>query len=54
VNAKYIFAVLTLAFLAAALMRASGGRRISHPQTQTWLLMGVIFGAASAWLFSRG
>jgi hypothetical protein len=54
VAAKYILAVLAAAFLAAALMRSSRGGGISHPQTKTWLLIGVIFAAVSAWLFSRG
>ena len=51
--AKYILAVLSVAFLVAALMRVSRGGGISHPQTKTWLLISVIFGAVSAWLFSR-
>ena len=50
--AKYILAVLAVAFLAAALIRVSRGGGISHPQTKTWLLISVIFGAVSAWLFS--
>jgi hypothetical protein len=54
VAAKYILAVLAVAFLAAALMRWSRGGGISHPQTKTWFLIGVIFAAVSAWLFSRG
>jgi hypothetical protein len=49
--AKYILAVLAVAFLAAALMRLSRGGGISHPQTKTWLLIGVIFATVSAWLF---
>jgi hypothetical protein len=53
VAAKYILAVLAVAFVAAALMRLSRGG-ISHPQTKTWLLVGVIFAAVSAWLFSQG
>jgi pheromone shutdown protein TraB len=49
---KYIFAVLSAAFLAAALLRRSrGGGAISHPQTRTWLLISGIFAAVSAWLF---
>jgi hypothetical protein len=53
VAAKYILAVLAVAFLAAALMRLSRGGGFSHPQTKTWLLIGVIFAAVSAWLFHR-
>ena len=52
--AKYILAVLAVAFLAAALMRVSRGGGILHPQTKTWLLIGVIFAAVSVWLFSQG
>ena len=50
--AKYILAVLAVAFLAAALVRLSRGGGIAHPQTKTWLLISVIFGAVSSWLFS--
>ena len=51
--ATYFFAVLAVAFLAAALMRVSRGGGISHPQTKIWLLVGAIFTAVSAWLWSR-
>jgi hypothetical protein len=54
VAAKYILAALAVAFFVASLMRASRGGGVSHPQTKTWLLIGVIFTAVSAWLFSRG
>jgi hypothetical protein len=53
-NAKYILAVVAVAFLAAALMRLSRGGGVSHPQTKTWLLIAVIFGVVSGWLFARG
>lgn len=46
--AKYILTALAVAFLVAALMRGGG---ISHPQSRTWLLIGVIFGIVSAWLW---
>jgi len=26
---------------------------ISHPQVRTWLLLGIIFSAVSAWLFDQ-
>ena len=48
--AKYILAGLAAVFVVMALMR--GGP--SHPQSRTWLLIGVIFGAVSAWLFYQG
>ena len=51
--AKYILAGLAVVFLAAALLRLSRGGGISHPQIKTWLLIALIFGAVSAWLFSR-
>ena len=51
--AKYILAVFAAAFFAAALMRLFRGGGIGHPQTKTWLLIGVIFGVVSAWLFYR-
>jgi len=54
VAARYILVALAAVFLAAAVMRLSRGRGISHPQTKTWLLIGVIFAAVSAWLFSQG
>jgi hypothetical protein len=53
VAAKYILGGLAVVFLVAALMRMSRGGGISHPQTKTWLLISVIFGVVSAWLFSR-
>jgi hypothetical protein len=53
VAAKYILAGLAVVFLAAALLRLSRDGGISHPQTRTWLLVAVIFGVVSAWLFSR-
>ena len=52
--AKYILAVLAAAFLAAALIRGSRTGGFSHPQTRAWLLIAVIFGLVSAWLFSLG
>ena len=49
VAAKYIFAGLAALFIVMGLAR--GGP--SHPQSRTWLLVGVIFGAVAAWLFSQ-
>ena len=51
--AKYIFPLLAVAFLVLVLVRVSGGAGISHPQTKTWLLIAVIFGVVSAWLWWR-
>ena len=50
--AKYILAVLAVAFVTAALMRISRGGGTLHPQTKTWLVIAVIVAAVSAWLFS--
>lgn len=49
--AKYTLGALALAFLMAALLRLLRGGGIGHPQTKTWLLVGAIFAAVSAWLF---
>jgi hypothetical protein len=52
-NAKYIFAALSVIFAAAAIGQfiASGGTW--PPQTRTWLLIAVIFGTVSVSLFLR-
>ena len=47
--AKYILLTLAVIFLLAALTR---GPRT--PQGRTWLLIAVIFGVVSAWLFAKG
>jgi len=52
-NAKYILAGLSIVFLVLAVSRMASGAGLAHPKTRTWLLVGVIFGAVSAWLFSR-
>ncbi len=51
--AKYILAVVGVAFLAMGLLRATR-LGASHPQARTWMLIGAIFGLVSAWLFYRG
>jgi hypothetical protein len=53
VAAKYVLAAFGVFFIAAALVGLSRGGGISHPQTKTWLVVGVIFAVVSAWLFSR-
>jgi hypothetical protein len=52
--AKYILAAFSALFLVLAVWRMASGGTASHPQTRTWLLIGVIFALVSAWLFSRG
>jgi Co/Zn/Cd efflux system component len=54
VATKYILAVLAIGFIAAALTRLSGVREIPHSQVRAWLLIGIIFGSVSAWLFYQG
>lgn len=50
-SAKYILATLAVAFLlAGAYRRLTGG---PNSQARTWLLVGAIFAAVSAWLFLK-
>jgi hypothetical protein len=51
VAAKYILAGLALAFLMAGAVRLVGVSGQPNPQGRTWLLIGIIFGVVSAWLF---
>jgi high-affinity Fe2+/Pb2+ permease len=53
VGVKYILAGLSAIFLILATVRMSRGGA-THPQSRTWLLLGVIFAAVSAWLFYQG
>jgi hypothetical protein len=52
--AKYILALLSVAFLAAGARRLSRDAGKLHPQSRTWLLVGTIFAVVSTWLFARG
>lgn len=52
--AKYVLAALSVLFLILAFIRMARGGGAAHPQSRTWLLIGIIFGVVSAWLFSRG
>ncbi len=49
---KYVLAALAVVFLGLSLARRAGSGR--SPQVRTWLLIGAIFGAVSAWLFYQG
>ncbi len=49
--ARYILAVVSVIFLALAGRNVARGRGVSHPQTRTWLVVGVIFAGVCAWLF---
>ncbi|HVQ16106.1 MAG TPA: hypothetical protein VMS40_21040 [Vicinamibacterales bacterium] len=51
---KYILAALSVVFLILAVSRMARGGGAAHPQSRTWLLIGVIFAAVSAWLFYQG
>jgi uncharacterized membrane protein HdeD (DUF308 family) len=50
VSARVILAALAVVFLVAAVLRAV---RVgaAHPEPRTWLLIAVLFGAVSTWLF---
>ena len=50
--ARYILAGLAVAFLCAAAVRMT--RPGKAPQARAWLIVGVLFGAVSAWLFVQG
>ncbi len=52
-SARGILAVLSAVFLVLALTRIAEGGRASNPATRTWLIIGVIFGVVSAWLWLR-
>jgi hypothetical protein len=51
VAAKYILALLSLVFLGAALLRVSKDAFRVTPASRTWLIVGAIFAAVSAWLW---
>ena len=50
--AKYILAVVGMAFLVIGSVRML--REGGNPQARTWLLVGIIFTAVSAFLFYQG
>lgn len=52
--AKYILGALSIIFLSLAFIRIASGGMKAHPQSRTWLLIGTIFGAVSAYLFLQG
>jgi hypothetical protein len=51
VATKFILAALALVFLAAAARRRTRASPDTGGQARTWLLIGVIFAAVSAWLW---
>jgi uncharacterized membrane protein HdeD (DUF308 family) len=52
--AKYILALLSVAFLLAGALRLARDAGKLHPQSRTWLMIGTIFAVVSTWLFARG
>jgi uncharacterized membrane protein HdeD (DUF308 family) len=52
--AKYILAALAVLFIVAGLARIARHGAAAHPQSRTWLLIGIVFGIVSAWLFFQG
>ena len=53
--AKHILAALAFVFLVLAVSRMGSradGR--AQPQVRAWLIIGVLFGVVSAWLFYQG
>jgi hypothetical protein len=51
VATKFILAALALVFLGLGLSRVARSDPGSRSQGRTWLSIGFIFGAVSAWLF---
>jgi hypothetical protein len=51
---KYILGALSAVFLVLAFSRMASGGTKAHPQIRTWLLIGIIFGVVSAYLFLQG
>jgi hypothetical protein len=50
---KYILGALSAVFLILAVINMAGSGP-AHPQVRAWLLIGVIFGIVSAYLFFQG
>ena len=48
---KYIFPILGIIFLAAALRRITRTGNRSDPAARTWLIIGIIFTAVGTWLW---
>jgi len=54
VATKYILAALSAVFIFMGGFGVFRDRGRLLSQSRTWLLIGVIFGAVSAWLFHQG
>ena len=53
ISAPIVITVLAVLFVGLAMARAVRDGSLSHPRTRTWLLVGAIFGAVSAYLFYK-
>ena len=53
-SARIVIAALAVLFVSLGIARAMRDRSFSHPRTRTWLLVGTIFGAVSAYVFYQG
>ena len=51
---KYILAGLSVVFFVLAIARIVLAGAGAHPQSRTWLIIAIIFGLVSAWLFYQG
>lgn len=51
---RYILAALSVVFLVLAIARIVRAGTGAHPQSRTWLIIAIIFGLVSAWLFYQG
>jgi hypothetical protein len=51
VDLKHLFVMLAVAFLLVGLMRLARDRGKWHPQSGTWLAIGVIFAGVGLWLW---
>jgi hypothetical protein len=54
VVAAWILGVVSIVFLLLAAWRLAGADVRFHMQGRIWLMLGVIFGVVSAWLFYQG
>ena len=52
--AKYILAILSVVFLLAAGLRLIRDCGRIAPASKTWLVVAVVFGAVSLWLWTGG
>jgi hypothetical protein len=54
VIARVVFLFLTVLFVTLGVVRGARDDSWSHPQTRTWLLLGLIFAVVSVYLFYQG